>query len=135
MEFGYRHSYFKEHKDFVIISVKLQLQKGDIEEISLKMKENNEARTSKQPLEYPNFGSVFKRPEGYFVGKLISDAGLKGYTIGGAQVSTKHAGFMVNTGNATCADFIELIHYVQDVIYKKDKVILEPEVELIGGKL
>mgnify|MGYP001134693180 FL=1 len=97
------------------------------------MKENSLARKAKQPLEYPNFGSVFKRPEGYFVGKLVDDAGLRGYKIGGAQVSTKHTGFIVNVDNATCKDVLDLIGYVQTTVYNKFNVKLTPEVIIIGG--
>lgn len=133
MNFGYRHTFFCEHPDYVILSVKLKLQKGNQEEIAKKMEENATARREKQPLEYPNFGSVFKRPEGYFVGKLVSDAGLRGYTIGGAQVSEKHTGFIVNKGGATCQDVVDLIHYVQKVVYEKFGVSLKTEVVFIGG--
>lgn len=135
MEFGYRKTFFMNHKDFVIISAKFVLKEGNIEEITNKMNENNLARKEKQPLEYPNFGSVFKRPEGYFVGKLVTDSGLKGYTIGGAQVSQKHAGFIINTENATCKDIVDLIHHIQKVVYEKYKVNLETEVVYIGGKI
>ena len=135
MEFGYRKSFFLYHKDFVIISAKFVLKEGNIEEIQNKINENNLARKAKQPLDYPNFGSVFKRPEGYFVGKLISDSGLKGFQIGGAQVSEKHAGFIINTGEATCKDIVDLIHHIQNVVYEKYKVKLETEVVNIGGKI
>lgn len=99
------------------------------------MEENAVARRTKQPLEYPNFGSVFKRPEGYFVGKLVSDSGLRGYTIGGAQVSEKHTGFIVNKNNATCKDIVELIRYVQKSVYEKYGVHLKTEVVFIGGEI
>ena len=135
MEFGYRHTFFSNHPDFVIISAKFVLNKKDMSEIESKMNENSLARRTKQPLEYPNFGSVFKRPEGYFVGKLVSDAGLRGFKIGGAQVSEKHTGFIVNTGNATCKDIVDLIHHIQKVVYEKFGVNLESEVVYIGGKL
>jgi len=135
MEFGYRHTFFSDHPECVIISAKFVLEQGEMSEIEAKMNENSAARREKQPLDYPNFGSVFKRPEGYFVGKLVSDAGLRGYQIGGAQVSTKHTGFIVNTGNATCKDIVDLIHHVQNVVYEKFGVKLESEVVYIGGKL
>lgn len=135
MEFGYRHTFFSEHPKFVVISAKFVLNEGNMSDIEEKMKENSIARKEKQPLEYPNFGSVFKRPEGYFVGKLISDANLKGYTIGGAQISEKHAGFIINVGNATCKDIVDLIHHIQDVVFGKFGVKLESEVIYIGGKL
>lgn len=135
MEFGYRYTFFSNHPEFVIISAKFVLNEGNMSEIEAKMNENSLARRTKQPLEYPNFGSVFKRPEGYFVGKLVSDAGLRGYQIGGAQVSTKHTGFIVNTGNATCKDIVDLIHHIQKVVFEKFGVTLESEVVYIGGKL
>jgi UDP-N-acetylmuramate dehydrogenase len=96
------------------------------------MNEFSELRKLKQPLEYPSAGSTFKRPEGYFAGKLIADAGLKGYTIGGAQVSEKHAGFIVNTGNATAKDVVALCDYVTAQIFEKNGVKLELEVKKLG---
>lgn len=134
MEFDYRHSVFGNHKDWIILSVTFALKKGDVEEISKLMESNALARRTKQPLEYPNFGSVFKRPTGYFVGKLVQDSGLRGYQIGGAQVSQKHTGFIINTGNATCQDVLDLIRYVQDTVYEKFNVKLQTEVEIIGGE-
>lgn len=135
LEFSYRKSYFANHPDCVILSCKLKLKKvADTKEIEEKMLKNNTARKEKQPLEYPNFGSVFKRPEGYFVGKLISDCNLKGYRIGGAEISKKHAGFIVNIGNATCNDILSLIKYIQDTVNNNFGVMLTPEVKLIGGE-
>lgn len=131
--FSYRHSIFSEHKEFVIIEAVLSLEKGNLEEIESKMKEYQEARSLKQPLEYANSGSIFKRPEGYFVGKLVQDAGLKGKTIGKAQVSTKHSGFIINLGDATCSDIKELIKFIQDEVKEKFGVMLQTEVEFIGG--
>lgn len=131
--FGYRKSIFTINPNYVILSAKFKLERGNIDEIENKMKENSLARKAKQPLEYPNFGSVFKRPEGYFVGKLVDDAGLRGYKIGGAQVSTKHTGFIVNVDNATCKDVLDLIGYVQTTVYNKFNVELTPEVIIIGG--
>lgn len=131
--FGYRKSIFTINPNYVILSAKFKLEKGNIDEIENKMRENSLARKTKQPLEYPNFGSVFKRPEGYFVGKLVDDAGLRGYKIGGAQVSTKHTGFIVNVDNATCKDVLDLIEYVQATVYNKFNVKLTPEVIIIGG--
>lgn len=131
--FGYRKSIFTINPNYVILSAKFKLERGNIDEIENKMKENSLARKTKQPLEYPNFGSVFKRPEGYFVGKLVDDAGLRGYKIGGAQVSTKHTGFIVNVDNATCKDVLDLIGYVQTTVYNKFNVKLTPEVIIIGG--
>ena len=131
--FGYRKSIFTINPNYVILSAKFKLERGNLDEIENKMKENSLARKAKQPLEYPNFGSVFKRPEGYFVGKLVDDAGLRGYKIGGAQVSTKHTGFIVNVDNATCKDVLDLIGYVQTTVYNKFNVKLTPEVIIIGG--
>lgn len=132
--FGYRESIFIHNSDYIILSATFKLDKGNVEEIDTKMKENSLARKTKQPLEYPNFGSVFKRPEGYFVGKLVDDAGLRGYKIGGAQVSEKHTGFIVNLGNANCKDVLDLIEYVQETVYNKFNVKLIPEVVIIGGE-
>lgn len=132
-DFSYRHSIFRDNKNFVILEVEFKLTEDKIENIENKMKEFREARINKQPLDYPNSGSIFKRPEGYFVGKLVQDAGLRGKTIGGAQVSTKHTGFIVNIGNATCSDIKNLIKFVQDTVYEKFSVKLETEVEFIGG--
>ena len=111
MEFSYRHSLIQETKE-IISRVYFQMKKGNKEEIISKVEELNKMRSDKQPLEYPSCGSVFKRPEGYFAGKLIQDAGLQGLTVGGAQVSKKHAGFMVNIDSATCEDYKNLIKKV-----------------------
>lgn len=132
--FTYRHSMFGEHPEYVVLYAIYKLEKGDINEISSKMETNMNSRKEKQPLEYPNFGSVFKRPEGYFVGKLVDDCGLKGYSIGGAQVSTKHSGFIVNKGNATCKDILDLIEYVKKTVNEKFNVMLQEEVVILGGK-
>lgn len=132
--FTYRHSMFVEHPEYVIVYAIYKLENGNLDEISTKMEENMNSRREKQPLEYPNFGSVFKRPEGYFVGKLVDDCGLKGYTIGGAQVSTKHSGFIINTGNATCKDILDLIEYIKKNVYEKFNVMLQEEVVILGGK-
>ena len=131
---GYRHSIFMDNKDLVVLSAKLKLEKGNIDEITSKMKENTTARNTKQPIDMPNAGSTFKRPTGYFVGKLIQDANLQGLTIGGMQVSKKHAGFIVNLGGATSRDVKDIIAYIQKVVYEKFNVKLEPEIEFIGGK-
>ena len=131
LEFSYRHSFIQNTGDLVI-EVGFQLDKGNQEEIDEKIAELTHLRQSKQPLEYPSCGSVFKRPEGYFTGKLIQDAGLQGYQIGGAQVSKKHAGFIVNIDNATATDYMDLIRHIQKVILEKDGVSLEPEVRIIG---
>ncbi len=129
MEFGYRHSIVDGNK--VVLGAAIKLAKGDVENINKKMAELKEARVSKQPLEYPSAGSTFKRPEGYFAGKLIEDSGLKGYSVGGAMVSTKHSGFVINYDNATSSDVLTLIKDVQDTVYVKYGVRLEPEVRII----
>ncbi len=131
LQLSYRHSIVPEQK-LMVLSGKICLEKGDRGAIKEKMAELAQQRREKQPLNLPSAGSTFKRPEGYFAGKLIADAGLKGYTIGGAQVSEKHAGFIVNKGNATAKDIWELIQYCQKVVYEKFGVALETEVKLIG---
>ena len=110
----------------------IELQKGDKEEITSKMQELALKRKEKQPLEYPSAGSTFKRPEGNFAGKLIEDAGLKGYSVGDAEVSEKHAGFVVNKGNATAADVYKLICDVKEKVLENCGVTLEPEVIILG---
>lgn len=128
-DFSYRHSIFQEHPEYVIISTTLKLKEGDAEEIFSLMNKNMSSRREKQPLELPNAGSTFKRPaDNIFVGKLIENAGLKGYTIGGAQISEKHAGFTVNRGGATSSDVLKLIEYVKSVILEKNGVALESEI-------
>ena len=131
MDFGYRHSIAME-KEFIVLGVTLALEKGDKEEISSLMNDLNSRRREKQPLEYPSAGSTFKRPEGYFAGKLIMDSGLAGKSLGGAMVSPKHCGFIVNTGNATSTDVFNLIKYVQSEVKDIYGVDLETEVKLIG---
>ena len=137
LEFGYRTSYFKKHKEDgdIILQAKFKLTKGNKEEIETKMKENNDSRKSKQPLEYPNAGSTFKRPEGYFVGKLIDDLGLKGYRIGGAEVSTKHSGFIVNVDHAKAKDVKDLIDYIKEKVFEANKVKLEEEIIILGEEV
>ncbi len=130
-EFGKRKSFFTG-KDYVILSSKIQLKAGDYEEIKNKMEELKVSRNTKQPITMPSAGSVFKRPEGFFAGKLIEDSGLKGYKIGGAEVSTLHAGFIVNAGNATSKDILDLIKYIQETVQKNYGVLLETEVKIIG---
>ena len=130
-EFGKRKSFFTG-KDFVVLSTKIKLSEGNKEEIANKMEELRVARNTKQPVTMPSAGSVFKRPEGYFAGKLIEDSGLKGYTIGGAQVSTLHAGFIVNVGDATAKDILDLIKHIQEVVMKDYGVVLETEVKMVG---
>ena len=131
MDFSYRHSRFKEKQD-IIISAKLKLEKGKLEEIKEKMDTYKRARIEKQPVDMPSAGSTFKRGTNFISAKLIDEAGLKGYSIGGAQVSLKHAGFIVNTGNATAKDILDLIDYVIKVVYEKFGKVLELEVEVIG---
>ena len=129
--FGYRSSIYKSHPDWIILSAVMQLQEGDPDIIRAKMDDFAGRRRDKQPLNYPSAGSTFKRPEGYFAGKLIQDAGLMGYTIGGAQVSEKHAGFVINRGGATCADVLALMEYVQREVLRQFGVQLEPEVRVL----
>lgn len=129
MEFGYRKSIITS--DMVVLKVVLALKKGEKEKIYARMKELNEARRSKQPLEYPSAGSTFKRPKGYFAGKLIEDSGLKGYRVGGAMVSTKHCGFVVNYDNATSEDIVNIIQDVKKIVFERFGVLLEPEVKII----
>lgn len=131
MNFSYRHSVIQEIKG-IILSVTFHLEHGEPNTIKEKMDELTYLRESKQPLEYPSCGSVFKRPEGHFTGKLIQDAGLQGHQIGGAQVSTKHAGFIVNIDHATATDYVTLIQHIQKVILEQFDVVLEPEVRIIG---
>lgn len=131
MNFGYRTSIIKQ-KPLIVTSVTLSLNNGDSEKIKARMDELAAKRREKQPLEYPSAGSTFKRPEGYFAGKLIMDAGLRGYTVGGAQVSEKHCGFVINKGNATAEDVYELICDVQDKVKARFGVTLEPEVIFLG---
>ncbi len=128
MEFSYRHSALSD-TDCIITGTTLNLQKGDKEDINKKMSELASKRREKQPLEFPSAGSTFKRPTGYFAGTLIEEAGLKGKAIGGAQVSEKHAGFIINKGNATTTDILNLIEYVKEQVYNKNGVILETEVK------
>lgn len=130
-DFSYRHSAFQNRR-CLILEVELQLQNGDQQSIRARMEELMERRKSKQPLEWPSAGSTFKRPHGYFAAALIDQCGLKGLTVGGAQVSEKHAGFIVNKGGATCADILELMNQVKQRVYEQTGVLLEPEVKLLG---
>ena len=131
MEFGYRTS-IVERTGHIVLEAELELRPGKREDIKAVMNDLREKRVSKQPLDFPSAGSTFKRPEGYFAGKLIQDAGLKGFQIGGAQVSEKHSGFVINTGNATAADVTELMKQVNEKVKDKFGVSLEPEVRRIG---
>lgn len=128
---GYRTSLVKT-AGYLVLEVVISLKKGSQEEIRDTMKDLADRRISKQPLEYPSAGSTFKRPEGYFAGKLIMDAGLRGYQVGGAQVSEKHCGFVINKGNATAADVCRLMADVQAKVQEQFGVTLEPEVKFLG---
>lgn len=134
LQMGYRHSVLQETGD-VAVEVKLELQPGDPEKIKGNIADFTQRRNSKQPVTYPSAGSFFKRPEGYFAGKLIQDAGLKGLSIGGAQVSELHSGFIINKGGATASDILQLMEVVQADVYDKFGVMLEPEVRIIGEEL
>lgn len=131
MQFGYRKSVIQNSGN-ICLKATFKLKSGDKQAISEEMMRLNTERQLKQPLEYPSCGSVFKRPEGYFTGKLIQDAGLQGKTIGGAQISQKHAGFIVNIGNATAKDYEDLIAFIIATIQEKFDVTLQPEVRIIG---
>ena len=131
MKFMYRKSIIEPGKH-IVLRCCIRLKKGNKDEIDNKMAELAEKRRSKQPLHLPSAGSTFKRPEGYFAGKLIEDAGLRGFTIGGAQVSTLHCGFVVNNGDATAKDVYDLIRHVQKTVFEKFNVMLEPEVKILG---
>ena len=133
LQFSYRHSIIPE-KGYIVLSATFLLKKGNQKEIAQKMTELAQQRREKQPLNFPSAGSIFKRPQGYFAGKLITDAGLKGYSIGDAQVSQKHGGFIVNKGNATCADVLALIEHCQKTVFEKFGVMLETEVKMIGER-
>ena len=129
--FGYRSSFFQKMPGCVILSGVFHLKKGDPDKIAEKMREFNAKRREKQPLDLPSAGSAFKRPEGGFAAALIDEAGLKGYTVGGAQVSEKHAGFVVNTGNATSHDVYDLMMHIRRTVYEHSKVVLEPEMIIL----
>ncbi|WP_283678125.1 UDP-N-acetylmuramate dehydrogenase [Lentilactobacillus sp. Marseille-Q4993] len=131
LDFGYRHCSVQENNQ-IVLSATFSLTHGNPAKIQKQMDHLNELRAAKQPLELPSCGSVFKRPEGYFAGKLIHDSGLQGFQIGGAQVSTKHAGFIVNVDNATATDYLNVIKHVQETVFEKYQVHLETEVRIIG---
>lgn len=130
MQFDYRYSIIPE-KEYIVLGVTLRLEKGNREKIKEKMEGFLRARREKQPLEYPSAGSTFKRPEGYFAGKLIMDSGLRGYSIGDACVSEKHCGFVINKGNATATDILKLMDYIKETVKKRYNVDLEAEVKVI----
>lgn len=131
LELGYRTSIIAK-KNYIVLEAEIELEVGDAEEIKAVMDDLKERRTTKQPLEYPSAGSTFKRPEGYFAGKLIQESGLQGFQVGGAQVSEKHCGFVINKDQATAADIAELIRQVQDRVEEKFGVRLETEVKRLG---
>ncbi|MGN0339399.1 MAG: UDP-N-acetylmuramate dehydrogenase [Lachnospira sp.] len=131
LDMGYRTSAVAKN-NMIVLQVVIELKSGDKEQIKARMNQLSELRKQKQPLEYPSAGSTFKRPEGYFAGKLIADAGLKGYSIGGAAVSEKHAGFVVNMGGATAKDVVELTDYIKKRIMEQFGVTLELEIKRIG---
>ena len=131
LSLGYRTSRFLTSGE-IVLEAEFSLERGKKEEIQAKMEELSRKRREKQPLEYPSAGSTFKRPEGYFAGKLIMDSGLRGFRVGGAQISEKHCGFVINTGDATAEDVVRLIRQVQDIVYEKFHVKLEPEVRFLG---
>lgn len=131
LELGYRTSIIAK-KGYIVLEAVVSLEKGNREAIKARMDELKVQRTTKQPLEYPSVGSTFKRPEGHFAGKLIQDAGLRGFQVGGAQVSEKHCGFVINKDNATAADVLELMRQVSAIVKEKFGVDLEPEVKRLG---
>ncbi|MGX4644851.1 UDP-N-acetylmuramate dehydrogenase [Holzapfeliella sp. JNUCC 80] len=133
LHFSYRHSLLQDNED-IVLEATFELQKDEASKIRAMMDDFNERRSSKQPLEYPSCGSVFKRPAGHFTGPLIIEAGLQGKIIGGAQISTKHAGFIVNINHATATDYLDLIELVQKTIWEKNQIKLVPEVRIIGER-
>ena len=128
----YRHSVFTDHPAWLVLEAEMELEQGDAEEIRAKMEDLAQRRKSKQPLEYPSAGSPFKRPEGHFAAALIEQCGLKGLTVGGAQVSEKHAGFVINRGGATCADILKLTDQIKETVLRETGVALELEVRTLG---
>ena len=130
--FDYRKSFFTRNPGYVILKTRIRLEKGDTASIREKMTELKNRRQESQPLQYPSAGSFFKRPQGYFAGKLISDCGLKGASCGKAKVSEKHCGFIINEGGATCRDVLSLMEKIQQTVYQNCRVSLEPEVRIIG---
>ncbi|MGI6117143.1 MAG: UDP-N-acetylmuramate dehydrogenase [Bilifractor sp.] len=131
MKFGYRTSAAKEN-GWIVLGATMELESGEREKIEARMNELREARTSKQPLNFPSAGSTFKRPAGHFAGKLIMDSGLAGFSVGDAQVSEKHCGFVINRGHATAEDVYILIRRIREIVYARSGVLLEPEVKFLG---
>jgi UDP-N-acetylmuramate dehydrogenase len=129
-EFAYRGSVYEKNQNLIVLSAILKLIPGDITEIESAMNKNMAARREKQPLEYPSAGSVFKRGDGYFAAKLIDECGLKGCSVGGAQVSEKHAGFIINKGGAEFSDVVNLIEHIKSVVYEKTGIKLECEIKI-----
>ena len=134
IKLGYRTSNIKD-EGYIVVSATFELIQGNYDKIETRINELTAKREEKQPLEYPSAGSTFKRPQGYFAGKLIQDAGLKGFSIGGAAVSAKHSGFVINKGGATAKDILDVISHVQDEVKKQFGVELQPEVRIIGEDL
>ncbi len=133
MQFSYRKSIYS-NKPFIITSITFELNKSRLEDIKSKMHENILKRKAKQPLEYPNAGSIFKRPgNGYYAGTLVQQSGLKGASVGGAMVSPKHSGFIVNKGNATAKDVLNLINMIKEKVYKNSGILLECEIKTLGN--
>jgi UDP-N-acetylmuramate dehydrogenase len=131
LEYGYRHSIFQTN-GYVVTSACLSLHRGEAAKIWQRIHEYSESRASKQPLEYPSAGSVFRRPAGFFVGPLLEQLGLKGYRIGGAEISNKHAGFIVNTGKATARDVLALVEHARKTAWETMGVDLQPEIRIVG---
>lgn len=131
-EFGYRTSIFSKNKDYIILSAEINLKVGNKEDIERKMQEYKGIRKEKQPLNYPSAGSSFKRGEGYITAKLIDECGLKGTHVNDAYVSSKHAGFIINKGNATAKDVLELIEIIKKKVYEKFNIEIKPEIEILG---
>ena len=129
--FGYRTSVYGKNKDFIMLSAVLKLKRGDKSEIESAMNKNMAARRQKQPLEYPSAGSAFKRGDNFFAAQLIDGCGLKGFTVGGAQVSEKHAGFIINKGNATFSDVVNLTEHIKSAVYDKTGITIEREIKII----
>lgn len=131
LDLGYRHSALHEN-GYIVVDATFKFEKGNRDEILKNINDLGKKRNEKQPVNFPSAGSFFKRPTGYFAGKLVQDAGLKGYTVGGAQVSELHSGFVINIGGATATDIVNLMHHCQDTVYEKFGVRLEPEVQILG---
>lgn len=131
LDYGYRHSIF-QHNRHIVIAARLRLKSDNASDVMARMKVFSERRWEKQPLEYPSAGSVFRRPPGHFVGPMIEEMGLKGHSVGGAQVSAKHAGFIINTGQATAQDVLQLIAVIQAAVKDKYGILLQPEIRIVG---